>query len=99
MIQFQRNRAFQFAAILLLIGFAAFAAHPLIHATHHVGDKDDADHCPTCQFIAALGFILFCIFLLFFRIQQERFDRSEFRQSLPFKFLSPIYGRAPPVFS
>ncbi|GEM_PF-3196063 len=99
MIQFQKNRAFQFAAILLLIGFAAFAFHPLIHATHHVGDKDDADHCPLCQFVVALGFILFCVFLLFFRAQQERFNLSEFRQSLPFKFLSPLYGRAPPVLS
>jgi len=99
MIQFQKNKAFQFAAILLLIGFAAFAFHPLVHATHHVGDKDDANHCPLCQFVAAIGFILLCIFLLFFRAQQEQLNFQEFRQSLPFKFLSPLYGRAPPVLS
>lgn len=99
MIRLQHNKAFQFAAILLLVGFAAFAFHPLIHAMHHVGDKDDSDHCPTCQFVSALGFILFFVFLLFFRAQQDRFNLSEFRQSLPFKFLSPLYGRAPPVLS
>ena len=99
MIQFQKNKLFQFAAILLLVGLAALTFHPLIHATHHVGDKDDADHCPLCQFVLVLGLILFCVSLLFFRAQQERFNRSEFRQSLPFKFLSPIHGRAPPVLS
>ena len=99
MIQLQKNKLFQFAAILLLVGFAALIFHPLIHATHHASDKDDADHCPLCQFIAALGFIFFCVFLLFLRTQQERFDLLESRQSLPFKFLSPIRGRAPPVFS
>ena len=99
MIQFQKNRAFCFAAVLLLIGFAALAFHPLIHATHHVGDKDDAECCPLCQFVAALGFILFCIFLFFLKMQQERFNLSELRQSLPFKFLSPLHGRAPPVLS
>ena len=99
MIQFQRNNLFRFAAILLLIGFAALTFHPLIHATHHVGDKDDADHCPLCQYVVALGFILFCVYLLFFMAQQESFNLSEFRQSLPFKFLSPLHGRAPPVLS
>ena len=99
MIQFQKNNAFRFAAILLLIGFAAFAFHPLTHALHHDGDKEDADHCPLCQFVLVLGLILFCVFLLFFRAQQVRFNLSEFRQSLPFKFLSPIRGRAPPVLS
>ena len=99
MIQFQKNKAFHFAAILLLVGFAALAFHPLIHAVHHAGDKDDANHCPLCQFITALGFILFCIFLFFLKTQQERFNLSEFRQSLPFKFLSPLHGRAPPVLS
>ena len=99
MIQFQKNSAFHFAAVLLLIGFAAFAFHPLLHAIHHAGDKDDAECCPLCQFVAALGFILLCIFLLFFRAQREQFTLSEFRQSLPFKFLSPLYGRAPPVLS
>ena len=97
MIQFQNNTLVRFAAILLLIGFAALTFHPLIHATHHAGDKDDADHCAICQFVTTLGFILFCVFLLFLRMQQERFNFSEFKQSLPFKFLSPIHGRAPPV--
>ena len=99
MIQFQKNKAFQFAAIFLLIGFAAFAFHPLIHATHHVGDQDDADRCSLCQFITALGFILFCVFLLLLGARQDRFNFSEFRQFLPFKFLFPHDGRAPPVLS
>jgi hypothetical protein len=99
MIQFQKNKLFQFTAILLLVGFAALAFHPLVHATHHAGSKDDADHCAICQFATVLGFMLFCIFLFFLRTQQERFDFSEFRQSLPFKFLSPLHGRAPPVLS
>jgi len=99
MIRFQKNKLFQFAAVLLLVGFAVFAFHPLIHATHHAGDKDDADNCPSCQFVATLGFILLCIFLLFFRAQREQFTLSEFRQSLPFKFLSPYYSQAPPVLS
>lgn len=99
MTQFQKNRAFQLAAVLLLVGFAVFAFHPLIHALHHAGDKDDADNCPSCQFVTALGFILFCVFSLFFRAQLERFNLSELRQSFPFQFLSPLYGRAPPVLS
>jgi hypothetical protein len=99
MIQFQKNRAFQLAAILLLVGFAALAFHPLLHAVHHAGDKDAADCCPLCQFITALGFILYCVVLFSLRFQQERFNYSEFRQSLPFKFLSPLHGRAPPVLS
>jgi len=99
MIQFQKNKLFQFAAVLLLVGLAALTFHPLIHATHHDGDKDDASDCPLCQFVAALGFILFCIFLFFLKIQQDRFSLSELRQSLPFKFLSPLHGRAPPSFS
>ena len=99
MIQFQKNKLFYSAAILLLIGFAALTFHPLIHAIHHVGDKDDADHCAICQFATTLGFILFCVFLLFLRTQQEQFSFSEFKQSLPFKFLSPIHGRAPPSLS
>ena len=99
MIQFQKNKWFHFAAILLLVGFAALTFHPLIHALHHDGDKNDADHCSVCQFVMALGLILFCIFLLFLRTQQERFNFSEFKQFLPFKFLSPIHGRAPPSLS
>ena len=99
MIQFQKNKLFCFAAILLLIGFAALTFHPLIHATHHASDKDDADHCAICQFAATLGFILFCVFLLFLRTQQERFNLLEFGQLLQFKLLSPIYGRAPPTLS
>jgi hypothetical protein len=99
MIQFQKNKFFLFAAVLLLIGFAAFTFHPLIHALHHDGDKDNGGDCPLCQFVAALGFILFCVFLFFLKIQQGQFNLLEFRQSLPFKFLSPHYGRAPPVFS
>jgi Na+/melibiose symporter-like transporter len=99
MIQFQRNKLFYFAAILLLVGFAALTFHPLIHATHHVGDKTDADHCAICQFVTTFGFILFCIFLFSFKSLQERFSFSEFKQSLPFKFLSPIHGRAPPSLS
>lgn len=82
-----------------MAGFVAFAFHPLIHATHHAGDKDDADHCPTCQFVAALGFVLLCVFLLFFKTQRKPITLSEFRRSLPFKFLSPYYGQAPPVLS
>ena len=99
MIQFQKNKLFYFAAILLLVGFAAITFHPLIHATHHAGDKDDADHCPLCQFVAGLGFILFCVFLLFLRMQQEQVNFSEFKQSLPLKFLFPLHGRAPPILS
>jgi hypothetical protein len=99
MIQFQKNRAFHLAAILLLVGFAAFAFHPLIHALHHAGDKDDADNCPSCQFVTALGFILFCVFMFFLKIQQARFGLLECRQFLSFSFLSPHYGRAPPVLS
>ena len=99
MIRFQRNKLFYFAAILLLVGFAALTFHPLIHATRHAGDKDDAAHCAICQFATTIGFILFCAFLLFFRIQPKRFDFLEFKQSLPFKFLSPIRGRAPPSLS
>jgi hypothetical protein len=99
MIQFPRNKAFHFAAVLLLIGFAAFAFHPLLHAIHHADDKDDINDCPSCHFVAALGFVLFCIFSFFLKAQQDRFDFSEFRQSLPFKFLSPLQGRAPPVLS
>jgi hypothetical protein len=99
MIQFQKNKSFQLAAILLLVGFAALTFHSLVHATHHAGDKDDAHDCPSCQFVTALGLILFCIFLFFFRAQQKQFHLSEFRQALPFKFLSPHYGRAPPVLS
>jgi len=84
----------------VLTGFAVLTFHPLIHALHHDGDKDDdADHCPLCRFITALGFILFCIFLLFLKTLQEQFNLSEFEQFLPFKFLSPHYGRAPPVLS
>ena len=99
MIQFQKNKLFYFAAILLLVGFAALTFHPLIHAIHHVGDKNDSDHCQLCQFSAGLGLILFCIFLFFFKCQLERFNLSRVSQSLPFKFLSPIYGRAPPSLS
>jgi hypothetical protein len=99
MIQFQKNKLFYSAAILLLIGFAALTFHPLIHALHHAGDKDDADHCAICQFATTLGFILFCVFLLFLRTQLKRFNFSEFKQTLPFKFLSPIHGRAPPSLS
>ena len=99
MIQFQKNKLFHFAAILLLVGFAALAFHPLIHAIHHAGDKGGAGGCSLCQFVAALGFILFCVFLFFLKTQQERFNLSELRQSLPFKFLSPLHGRAPPVLS
>ncbi len=99
MIQFQKNKAFHFAAILLLIGLAALAFHPLIHEAVHSGDKSDDGHCFLCQFITALGLILFCIALLFLRDPQERLNVSEFRQSLPFKFLSPIHGRSPPAFS
>ena len=99
MIQFQKNKLFHFAAILLLVGFAALTFHPLIHATYHVGDKDGADHCALCQFATTLGFILFCIFLLFLTTQQERFYSLAFKQSLPFKFLSPIRDRAPPSLS
>ena len=99
MIQFQKNKLFYSAAILLLVGFAALTFHPLIHATHHVGDKDDADHCAICQFATVLGFILFCIFLLFFKSLKGSFTFPEFKQPLPFKFLSPIHGRAPPSLS
>jgi len=99
MIQFQKNKAFHFAAVFLLIGFAAFAFHPLIHALHHAGDKDDAESCPSCQFVTALGFILFCVIIFFLKAQLTRFNLFEFRQSLPFKFLSPLHGRAPPVLS
>ena len=99
MIQFQRNRVFQFAAIILLIGFAAFAFHPLVHALHRAGDQDHADGCPSCRFVASLGFVLFCIFLFFLKATQVRFNFREYRLSLPFKFLSPLYGRAPPVLS
>jgi len=99
MIQFQRNKSFQFAAILLLVGFAAFAFHPLIHALHHAGDKDDADNCPSCQFVTALGFILFCVFMFFLKTEKIRFNLLEHRQCLSFSFLSPHYGRAPPLFS
>ncbi|MFH0984901.1 MAG: hypothetical protein V1882_05130 [Candidatus Omnitrophota bacterium] len=99
MIQFQRNKSFYFTAILLLAGFVALTFHPLIHAIHHDGDKDDADSCPLCRFVAALGFVLFCVFSFFLKARQVRFDLSEFRQCLPFEFLSPRYGRAPPVLS
>ena len=100
MITFQKNKLFYFVAILVLVGFAALTFHPLIHALRHDGDKDDdVGHCPLCQFITALGFILFCVFLFFLGTQQERFNFSEFRKSLPLKFLSPHYGRAPPVLS
>ena len=99
MVQFQKNKAFRFAAVLLLAGFVALAFHPLIHALHHDGDKDDADHRPSCQFVTALGFILFCVFMFFLKTQQARFNLLEPKQFLPFSFLSPHYGRAPPVLS
>ena len=76
-----------------------FTFHPLIHALHHDGDKDDAEHCPLCRFVTALGFILLCVFLLILGIQQAQFNSPELRLSLPFKSLSPHYGRAPPVLS
>ena len=100
MIQFQKNnKLLHFAAILLLIGFAALTFHPLIHAMHHPGEKDGANDCPLCRFVAAFGFILFCIFMFFFRAQQERFDLLEPKHSFPFQFIPPRYGRAPPVLS
>lgn len=99
MILLRENKLFRFVAVLLLVGLAAFALHFSIHATHHAGDKDDADHCPVCQFIAALGFVLFCIFALFFRLQRVRFQTPSFNKFSSAGILSSVYGRAPPVLS
>ena len=99
MIYFRNTQIFKLVAILLLAGLAAFSFHFLIHAHHHQGDKDDDGQCPVCHFIAVLGFVLLCFFAIFFRPQKEYLTSPIFAPVLGAGFLSPHYGRAPPVLS
>ncbi len=99
MILLRENKLFRLTAVLLLVGFAGFAFHFLIHAHHHQGDTDDAEQCPVCHFLVALGFVLFCLVAIFFRLQKEYLTPPIPGPVLCSGFLSPHYGRAPPVLS
>lgn len=96
MMQFQKNKLFRLTAALLLVGFAGFAFHFLAHAIH-LDDKDDASHCPVCQFIAILAFILFFLGALFFRLRREHFHFKFVSAFFSPGFFNPHFGRAPPL--
>ena len=95
MLQFQKNKLFYFATLLLLICLSAAAGHFLVHAAHD-GDSASADHCALCRFVSIIGLVLFCIFIFFLKLERAQFNFSEPKHFLPFRYLSAISGRAPP---
>lgn len=96
MLKFQQNRLFAFIGILLLICLSAAGLHFLAHAAQHGNDFSNTDHCAVCQFVTVIGSVLFCVVILFLRLQQTQFEFLETEKLLPFKNLSAASGRAPP---
>ena len=96
MLRFQKNKSFRVIALFLFICLSAVAFHFLVHAAHPNNDRVDADHCVICQFVTTAGTALFCIFLLFLKLQQTRPRFLEVKNFLPFKYLSAASSRAPP---